>query len=911
MRSSRKTRPQAGQFHRLVPSVAILALALSAGTARGQSYEVLHAFSAESGYPEAALLKGADARLYGTAPQGGFSGLGSVFVLTPDGKGGFTFATLHSFSGDDGGGPYAGLIQASDGAFYGTTTGFGSGVPPTVFRMDASGNVTTLHSFASDEGPSGNATLLQASDGTFYGVKEIGGSHYDGAIFRMDVAGNVTTLHVFSGSDGSRPSGLIQATDGNFYGTTAEGGASNLGTVFRIDSAGNVTTLHFFTGGDGSVPFAPLILANGNFFGTTTQGGENGYGTVFRMDASGNVATLHSFETGDESLYPYGALLQGRDGNFYGTAVGGTTAAGTTFGTVFRMSPAGNVTILHSFSVSEGTNPFAGLIQDVDGSFYGTTSRGGGASPWNPGTVFKMDGAGNVTTLHSFVRSGGASPFAPLILATDGNFYGTTNEGGSSNSGIVFRMDASGGVTPVYSSTAILPPGMFQAATASLMQAADGDFYGTARYGIGNSGTIFRMGASGNVTTLHAFTGGDGASPNGPLVQARDGDFYGATEAGGTEGYGGDGTVFKMDSSGNLTTLHFFAGSEGEGFRPFAGLLQTTDGDFYGTALRGGANNRGAVFKMGPSGNVTTLHSFNGADGSSPSAPLIQASDGNFYGTTSATIFRMDGSGNLTTLHLFPSTDAFGLSSGLIQAKDGDFYGTTALDGENNSGTVFRMNPCGNLTTLHSFDGSDGSAPRAPLLQAPDGRLYGTTVGGGPGRGGVVFRLTLTSPPVAPGPTQIWLGLKNSDDVGTNFDLRAEILRNGCTVIGSGQVENVPGGGSSFGSAIQRVITLAAPHSPKASLSPGDTLSIRLSVRVGATGHRSGTARLWFNDAPAKKKSGFDVTIGGTTTSFYLLDGYELGTRPGPGPKKTIDVFVDRAAGENPWKPFGTWSRTF
>ena len=155
-------------------------------------------------------------------------------------------------------------------------------------------------------------------------------------------------------------------------------------------------------------------------------------------------------------------------------------------------------------------------------------------------------------------------------------------------------------------------------------------------------------------------------------------------------------------------------------------------------------------------------------------------------------------------------------------------------------------------------------------------------------------------------PARIWVGLKNSDDVGTRFDLKAEVLKNG-SLIGSGEVQNVSGGGSGFNRAILDQIPLALFAA--VVFSPGDTLSIRLSVRAGASGHRSGTARLWLNDPAADSR--FDATIGGVSVDFYLLDGFVLGTSPGPGPKRTIDVFVDRAAGGNPFKPLGTWSKTF
>jgi hypothetical protein len=158
------------------------------------------------------------------------------------------------------------------------------------------------------------------------------------------------------------------------------------------------------------------------------------------------------------------------------------------------------------------------------------------------------------------------------------------------------------------------------------------------------------------------------------------------------------------------------------------------------------------------------------------------------------------------------------------------------------------------------------------------------------------------------GPAQLWLGLKNSDDVGAKFDLRAEVLRNG-VVIGSGQLDGVPGGSSGFNNAVLRTTNLAL--AVPVDVCPGDTLSLKLSVRIAANvaGHRSGTARLWFNDSAANSQ--FSTTIGDTTTSNFLLDGFGLGSVAGSGPKKTIDVFVDRAVGGNPFKPFGAWTKTF
>jgi hypothetical protein len=154
------------------------------------------------------------------------------------------------------------------------------------------------------------------------------------------------------------------------------------------------------------------------------------------------------------------------------------------------------------------------------------------------------------------------------------------------------------------------------------------------------------------------------------------------------------------------------------------------------------------------------------------------------------------------------------------------------------------------------------------------------------------------------GTANIWLGLKNSDDVGTTFDVEAEVFKND-VLIGSGQINDVPGGSSGFNNAILRSIGLAF-STVNITLDSGDKLSIRLSVRIGATGHRSGTARLWFNDFAANSR--FDAQVNGSDTTFYLLDGLLLGPSPGPGPKKTSDVTADRAVDGNPFKPFGTWN---
>jgi len=385
--------------------------------------------------------------------------------------------------------------------------------------------------------------------------------------------------------------------------------------------------------------------------------------------------SLVSFD-GTNGVGPeYVSLVQGRDGNYYGTTVNGGAYYGERCsdagcGTVFKITPGGTLTTVYSFcSLSgcpDGAEPSAGLVLGTDGNFYGTTYGGGVNSGCaGCGTVFKITPAGKLTTLYSFCALSGCAdgelPYAGLVQATNGNFYGTTFSGGTND-------------------------------------------------GCGNGsgcGTIFKITPAGKLTTLHSFCSqtncSDGAAPYAGLVQATNGNFYGTTR-----GYGsGPGTVFEITPAGKLTTLYAFCSQSGCGTYPLAGLVQGTDGNFYGTTESGGAYDRGIVFKVTPTGKLTTLYSFCSetpycTDGTYPLAGLVQGTDGNFYGTTSAggangygTVFKITPKGKLTTLYSFCSqtgcTDGQMPSGGVFQATDGTFYGTTYFGGSSGVGTVFSL----------------------------------------------------------------------------------------------------------------------------------------------------------------------------------------------------------------------------
>jgi uncharacterized repeat protein (TIGR03803 family) len=362
-----------------------------------------------------------------------------------------TVTTLHSFNGVDGAVPLAGVVQATNGNLYGTTEAGGASDDGTIFKITASGALTTLHSFDGTDGNSPYAGLVQATNGNLYGTTVMGGADGDGTVFKITASGALTTLHSFDSTDGKYLyRGLVQATNGNLYGTTFLGGAWSDGTVFRITPSGTLTTLHSFKGADGDVPLAVLTQhTNGNLYGTTEAGGASGDGTVFKITPSGKLTTLYSFcsrSNCTDGALPYAGLVQGANGNLYGTTYGGGTSGD---GTVFEITPSGTLTTLYSFcsqsNCTDGSGPEAALVRATNGNLYGTTPLGGSnCMNMGCGTVFKITPSGKLTTLYSFCSQSnctdGAYPYAGLVQDTNGNLYGTTQAGGASGDGTVFRL---------------------------------------------------------------------------------------------------------------------------------------------------------------------------------------------------------------------------------------------------------------------------------------------------------------------------------------------------------------------------------------------------------------------------------------------------------------------------------------
>ena len=270
----------------------------------------------------------------------------------------------------------------------------------------------------------------------------------------------------------------------------------------------------------------------------------------------------------------------------------------------------------------------------------------------------------------------------------------------------------------------------------------DGNLYGTdqdggtATCGTAGCGRVFRVTPGGTLTVLHNFVGTDGWDPHAPPIQGTNGKFYGTTPT--TTAGSGISTAYSVTSGGLFTLLHTFTSAEGQSV--YGGLVQGSDGNFYGVSAQGGANGLGTIFKMTPAGAVTVLHSFNGTDGNASYWPLIQATDGNFYGVTylggafnEGVIFKITPGGTYSVLHSLDNASGDGQSpnSSLVQASDGKLYGVTAQGPSGVFGTIFNVTTTGTFKLLHTFSGGDGENPGSPLIQNTNGILYGTTTGGG------------------------------------------------------------------------------------------------------------------------------------------------------------------------------------
>ena len=513
----------------------------------------------------------------------------------------------------------------------------------TVFKLAADGTFTSLYSFTGgNDGSNCYGGLLLASDGNLYGTTESGGVYGLGTVFRITTDGTLATLVNFDGYQGANPEcTLIQGTDGRLYGTTQNGGANGWGAIFRLslDSPLQITqqpqpqlafagdTVTFSVATFGSLPVSYQWLKNG----TSLSDGGNVSGS------SSRTLTLTNLSVADAAMYSVVVS------NVYGAV----TSAGARLEVIF--SPPYLISGPEAQTVLVGATATFSVEAGGDGPL---------SFQWQENGTNLMDG-GNI--------SGSATPTLTLASVTVTN-AGTYSVIVSNALDVLSSPSAALTVLPANPpGTLVTVPHLFSGGTgpfnphAGVIQGTDGNFYGTTvNGGSGLYGTAFGLYPGGAFGVKHSFTNGvDGATPLAGLIQASDGNFYGAS----LHGVGASlGTLFRMTPANVFTPLHAFGGGD-DGGNPLASLVQGSDGNLYGTASTGGSNGVGTVFSLSTNGLFTPLWSFNSTNGSYPAGSLVQGSDGKFYGTTAAggtqdlgTVFSLSTNGSFNSLVSFDYT---------------------------------------------------------------------------------------------------------------------------------------------------------------------------------------------------------------------------------------------------------------
>lgn len=657
---------------------------------------VLYAFTggSDGASPKAGVILDDAGNVYGTTPFGGAANAGVLFKVDPAGH----LTVLHTFTVGDALGyiPSIGkLVRDSAGNLYGTTTHGGPADRGLVYKLSSAGQQTVLASFmGGSDGSYPEGGLFLDATGDLYGTTLRGGSSDNGTVFKVSSTGQKTVLHSFGGAvDGKTPqTGVVRDTAGNLYGVTPYGGKYGRGVVYRLDAAGGERILYDFTSSedDGGFDETGVIIGpGGKVYGTSRYGGVNGAGDVYEISA-GDKKSLYSFPLRRNFADAHNSgVIWDSDGNLYWTTAGG---GAQNVGSVMVLNNAGQGTVLYSFpGAADGSNPVGTLSQDSAGNLYGTTYLGG---PWGAGTVFKVSPGGQETVLYSF--RGGTDGALPVGVISDsaGNLYGTTWYGGVAGRGVLFKLDPNGRETVLYNFSIDDSP------SSGVIRDSAGNLYGTTQGGgIWRTGSVYKIDPIGREWVLYSFTGGvDGLYPAAGVVADSAGNLYGTAPRSGSAG---QGVVYKLDTNGQQTVLYNFTGGT-DGAYPQAGVILDAAGNLFGTAVSGGNGGAGVVYRIDPSGRYAVLYSFtNGLDGGLPFSPLTRDADGNLYGTTVAggqfsggVVFKLTPAGQQTVLHHFAvGANGVPADSGLLRDAAGNLFGTSYSDGSKRSGTVYKISP--------------------------------------------------------------------------------------------------------------------------------------------------------------------------------------------------------------------------
>jgi uncharacterized repeat protein (TIGR03803 family) len=556
--------------------------------------------AASGQFPQASLIEASNGRLYGVTRFGGSSGAGTLFEYN---LGLNSYSVLVSFSTAIGANPQAPPIQASNGKIYGTTLVGGSGSGGVIYEYDL-GTSTYSVVFNYTSAITGNQPiggLIQASNGRFYGTTNAGGPNALGVLFEFNPAGNTySVLSAMSSTLGANPqAALMQAGNGKLYGTTRVGGANNLGTLYEFDITGNTHTKLFdFSSVNGSFPLGAVTQAtNGLLYGLTSAGGTQSVGVLYEYNISLSSYTKKIDLNTSSGGFPNGSLLHAANDKLYGmTSAGGTATAGVIFEYDMGLS---TYTKKIDLTTANGSQPSGGLIQAPNGKLYGMTRLGGASGL---GTIFEYDYSLNTYLKRiDLTAANGSQPYGSLCLASNGKMYGVTNLGGVNSLGVLFEYDY---INNIYIKRVDLSSAIGSNPFGTLIQATNGKLYGLTRNGGANGvGAIFEYAIGTNTySKVVDFTSAGGAQPEGSLIQASNGKMYGLTSAGGTNSVG---VLFEFDPSNNTySKLYDFSAANGQ--TPRGSLRQAANGKLYGLTQAGGTNGLGVVFEYDIVGNTYT-----------------------------------------------------------------------------------------------------------------------------------------------------------------------------------------------------------------------------------------------------------------------------------------------------------------
>ncbi len=625
--------------------------------------------------------------------------------------------------------PCGTVIRDPAGDLYGTTVQGGATDNGVVFERTASGRYKVLYSFQGEpDGSQPNAGVTEDAVGNLYGTTTLGGAFNRGTIYKLTPAGQETVLYSFTGgSDGANIYGGV-AVDaaGNLYGTAEAGGSLNYGVVWEFSAAGAFTVLHNFAGfpTDGASPDAGVILdAKGTLYGTTSMGGTTvDLGTVFKLSPRGRITLLHSFSDFPQS-YPQSGLTMDDAGNLYGAVLGAA----------FEISAGGQYT---EFDLPRAgrANVAGGVTLDGAGNLYMVTSGEGGGEYPLYGAVFKVKvSSGKASMLYQFPgppdegalpELGGCpvsyGPSPGVVVDASGNISGSSQNFGLA--GGIFEIDAAGEESALYQ----FPPSPGGSLPDQIIRDRSGVIFGITRLGGAlNGGALYKLEA-GVERTLPLPV----AVASQQLGQDAEGNLY---ICGGLIGQGAD-DVYKITQSGNATLLYAFTDGSN-----CLGVTADAGGNVYGTTSDGPAP-EGRVFRVSNTGEFTSLYVFSGgSDGGIPNPELTLDKKGNVYGTTfyggadgGGALFRISPDGTETVLHDFIPETGAQPATGVTLGAAGDIYGAATHNGPNLQGTIYKLSAAGKFTVLYAFTGKeDGGGPATDVTLDATGNLYGTTPYGG------------------------------------------------------------------------------------------------------------------------------------------------------------------------------------